>query len=325
VTAEDREDWAGSETLHEIAFVAESAERIAAEIHRFIVGKNELIEMLLLCLLAEGHILITGTPGIAKTTTAKIFAHTLGCKFNRQQFTPEVLPSDVIGSSVFNQKTHEFYVRKGGIFANVVMVDEINRATPRTQAALLEAMAERTVTIEGMTFALESPFMLIATQSSIEFEGVYPLPAVQIDRFSVRMDVYDANPEEELEILALKKDVDRPAQQIVDAEAVLRMIELVQQVHVDDVLLQYMRDLIVNTRNDQRLLVGSSARGSIALRNLSKARAALQGREYVVPDDVKHVARPVLRHRLILSPEAFLDGLASDAIIEDVLDYTDVP
>ena len=245
--------------------VADTAQRIKDELHRVIVGKDELIETLFSCLLAEGHILVEGNPGLAKTTITKLFAQTLGCTFNRQQFTPDLLPADIIGSYVFDQKTGEFYVRKGGIFANIVMVDELNRATPRTQSALLEAMEERNVTIEGTTFPLEKPFMVLATQTMVNLEGTFPLPEVQLDRFYVKMTLDYPSTDEELQILNVKLAEALAIAQVTDREAILRMIDVVRNVYVDEKVLEYIRDIVVSTRNHKDLVLPASPRASIAL------------------------------------------------------------
>jgi MoxR-like ATPase len=306
----------------DIGIVADTARRIKEELHNVIVGKDELIETLFMCLLAEGHILIEGNPGLAKTTTTKLFAHTLGCTFNRQQFTPDMLPSDITGSYVYDQKTGEFYVRKGGIFANIVMVDELNRATPRTQSALLEAMEEKNVTIEGTTFPLEKPFMVLATQTVVDYEGTFSLPEVQLDRFMIRMLLDYPNTDEELKILASKQDQSLTVSQVTDRESILRMIDTVRNVYVDEKVLAYIRDIVVSTRRHKDLLLPASPRASIALLGLSRARAATHGRDYVIPDDVKAIAPDVLNHRLIISPESEIEGVSLDEVVEEIIKET---
>jgi MoxR-like ATPase len=313
------DDYFDSVPSPNIGLIADTAQRIMDEVHRFIVGKDDLIETLFMCLLAEKNLLIEGNPGIAKTTISKTFAHTLGCTFNRQQFTPDIMPSDVTGTYVYNQKTGEFSLRKGGIFSNVVMVDEINRATPRTQAALLECMEERNVTIEGTTLPLERPFMVIATQTYVDFEGTYPLPEVQLDRFGIKMYLEYPTPDEELEILHVKSEPDEGVQQITDKDELLSMIDAVKGVYVDKKVAQYIRDIIVATRNNDDVLLPSSPRGSIALLHLSKALAAMRGREYVIPDDVKLLTPRVLNHRVILTPEAEMADMTSVKVIGDIL------
>jgi len=299
--------------------VADTAQRIKDELHRVIVGKDELIETLFSCLLAEGHILVEGNPGLAKTTITKLFAQTLGCTFNRQQFTPDLLPGDITGSYVFDQKTGEFYVRKGGIFANIVMVDELNRATPRTQSALLEAMEERNVTIEGTTFPLEKPFMVLATQTTINVEGTFPLPEVQLDRFFVKMTLDYPSTDEELQILNVKRAETLAITQVTDREALLRMIDVVRNVYVDEKVLEYIRDIVVSTRSHKDLMLPASPRASLALLAMSRVRAAIRGRDYVIPDDVKAIAYDVLNHRMLLSPESEIEGVTLEEVIAAIL------
>ncbi len=303
----------------DIDMVADTAQRIKEELHRVIVGKDALIETLFSCLLAEGHILLEGNPGIAKTTITKLFAQTLGCTFNRQQFTSDLLPADITGSFVFDQKTGEFYVRKGGIFANIVMVDELNRAMPRTQSALLEAMEEHNVTIEGTTFPLEKPFMVLATQTTVNIEGTFPLPEVQLDRFYVKMTLDYPSSDEELQILNVKMGEVIPVTQVTDREAILRMIDVVRNVYVDEKVLGYIRDIVVSTRNNQDLALPASPRASIALLAMSRVRAAINGREYVIPDDVKAIAHDVLSHRMLISPESEIEGVTSEEVIAAIL------
>ena len=302
-----------------IDMVADTAQRIKEELHQVIVGKDELIETLFSCLLAEGHILVEGNPGLAKTTITKLFAQTLGCTFNRQQFTPDLLPQDITGSYVFDQKTGEFYVRKGGIFANIVMIDELNRATPRTQSALLEAMEEHNVTIEGTTFPLEKPFMVLATQTTVNLDGTFPLPEVQLDRFYVKMTLDYPSTEEELQILNVKMGEALTVAQVTDREAILRMIDVVKNLYVDEKVLEYIRDIVVSTRNHKDLVLPASPRASLALLALSRVRAAIRGRDYVIPDDVKAIAPDVLNHRLLISAESEIEGVTVDEVIAAIL------
>ena len=303
----------------DVDMVADTAQRIKDELHRVIVGKDELIETLFSCLLAGGHMLVEGNPGLAKTTITKLFAQTLGCTFNRQQFTPDLLPADITGSYVFDQKTSEFYVRKGGIFANIVMVDELNRATPRTQSALLEAMEERLVTIEGTTFPLERPFMVLATQTMVDLDGTFPLPEVSLDRFYVKTTLDYPSPDEELEILNMKQAEAHAIAQVSDREAILRMIDVVRTVYVDEKVLEYIRDIIVGTRNHKDLTLPASPRASIALLGKSRARAAIRGRDYVIPDDVKAIAHDVLNHRILISSESEIEGVTLEEVIAAIL------
>lgn len=303
----------------DVSTVAETAQLIKDELHRVIVGRDELIERLFLCLLAEGHILLEGNPGLAKTAITRQFAQTLGCTFNRQQFTPDLLPSDITGSYIYNQKTGEFYVRKGGIFANIVMVDELNRATPRAQSALLEAMEERNVTIEGTTFPLGKPFMVLATQTAVDFEGIFPLPQVQVDRFSMKVRLEYPTTEEELQILETKRNASLAVRQVTNRDSILRMIDVAKSVYVDEKILEYIRDIVVGSRRRADVVVPASPRASIALLGVSRARAATYGRDYVIPDDVKATATDVLNHRVILSPEAEIEGISIEDVISAIL------
>lgn len=303
----------------EARFVAETGRRIVDELHRFVIGQDYLIDMLLTCLLAEGNMLLEGYPGIAKTTVARSFAKILGCKFNRQQFTPDILPSDVTGSYVFDQKTNEFYVRKGGIFANIVLVDEINRANTRTQSALLESMEEKRVTIEGTTLELERPFTVIATQSSIPYEGTYPLPTVQLDRFMMKLTLEYPTPDEELKIIALRNTDELEPVPVTDRETVLHMIAVAKKTYIDESVQRYIRDIVVRTRSHANLAVPAGPRASIALLHGSKALAALRGRSFVLPDDVKSVAHPVFGHRIVATPQSKAEGVTERAIVDDIL------
>ena len=321
-TESDNEDVTSAANID---VVTETARRIKEQLHQVIVGKDDLIDMLFLSLLAEGHILIEGNPGLAKTTATKLFAQTLGCTFNRQQFTPDMLPSDITGSFVFDQKTSEFYMRKGGIFANVVMCDELNRATPRTQSALLEAMEEGNVTVEGTTFPLEKPFMILATQTVVDYEGTFPLPEVQLDRFAVRMRLDYPDTDEELKILVTKQEEALTVSQVTDKDAILRMIGIVRNVYADEKLLEYIRDIVVSTRRHKDLLLPASPRASIALLSLSRALAATQGRDYVIPDDVKVIAPDVLSHRLIIAPESQIEGITIEEVVDWILKETRPP
>ena len=316
--ATESEEGSFQNTL-DVDVVRDTAQRVKNELQKVIIGKDELIETLFVCLLAEGHILVEGNPGVAKTTATKLFAQTLGCSFNRQQFTPDLLPSDITGSYVYDQKSGDFYVRKGGIFANVVMVDELNRATPRTQSALLEAMEERHVTIEGTTFPLEKPFMVLATQTVVDFEGTFPLPEVQLDRFAVKVTLDYPSTDEELEILSTKRAKALEVNRVTDKEAILRMIDTVKQVYVDEKVLEYIRDIVMSTRQDKDLLLPASPRASIALLSMARAGAAARGRDYAIPDDVKGIARDVLAHRLIIAPESEIEGVTVEEVIAAIL------
>ncbi|RLG45915.1 MAG: magnesium chelatase [Thermoproteota archaeon] len=308
--------------------VNRNATRMLEEISSVIVGKEDVLELLLACVLANGHVLIEDVPGLAKTMMARCLASVMACKFSRIQFTPDLLPADIIGTYVFNQKTGEFYLRKGPIFANIVLGDEINRAPPKTQSALLEAMQEKQVTIEGETHKLEEPFIVIATQNPIEYEGTYPLPAAQLDRFLVRLNIGYPDREEEIEIL--KRRISRKSDYftlnpVVSAEEVVEMQRAVEDVHVEDSVLEYIVDLVRATREASETEVGSSPRGSLALLKLSRALAAIKGRDYVIPDDVKRVAIPALAHRLILRREFWYTNVTQESIVGRLLETVEVP
>ncbi len=309
--------------------VHEKGKRILDEVGKAIVGKEEVLKLILTTILADGHILIEDLPGLAKTLMAKSFATALGVKFRRVQFTPDLLPSDILGVSVFNQKTLEFEFKRGPIFTNILLADEINRAPPKTQSALLEAMQERQVTIEGKTYYLERPFVVIATQNPIEQEGTYPLPEAQLDRFLVRLRVGYPTKQEEIEIL--KRRIERKKEEvdinpIVTPEEVVKMQRAVEDVYVSDAILEYITNIVKATRENKREIeIGASPRGSLALLKLSRAYAALEGRDYVIPDDVKKVAVPALSHRLILKRELWYTRVSQESVMERILEKVPVP
>ena len=306
----------------------EQAERVLAEVERAVVGKREALELVLLGMLADGHVLLEDFPGLAKTLIARAFAQVTSIGFTRIQFTPDLMPSDVTGSSIFNQREVDFEFRPGPIFTNLLLADEINRAPPKTQAALLEAMQERQVTIEGVTHALERPFLVLATQNPIEYEGTYPLPEAQLDRFLLRLGV--GYPEREQEWDVLERRLDRAEDEIelnsvVGREELLEMQGAIEQVHVDRSVGLYMVDLVAATRAASGVQVGASPRGSLALLKLSRCRAALDGRDYVIPEDVKAVAVPALAHRLSLRPELWVQRLRPQDIVTELLDQVPTP
>jgi MoxR-like ATPase len=311
-----------------IAELAERSERVLAEVERAVVGKREALELVLLGLLADGHVLIEDFPGLAKTLIARAFSQVTSIGFTRIQFTPDLMPSDVTGSSIFNQRESDFEFRAGPIFTNLLLADEINRAPPKTQAALLEAMQERQVTIEGETRMLERPFLVLATQNPIEYEGTSPLPEAQLDRFLLRIGVGYPGREEEWDVLErrLARATDEiELEPVVGREELLEMQAAVEQVHVDRSVGLYMVDLVAATRGASGVQVGASPRGSLALLKLSRCRAALAGRDYVVPEDVKSVAVPALAHRLSLRPELWVQRLRPEDIVADLLDQVPTP
>ncbi len=298
------------------------------EVGTVVVGKKTMLKFVILGILTDGHILFEDYPGLAKTLTAKTFSKAIGCKFSRVQFTPDLLPADITGTYVYSQKTSDFKLIKGPIFTDVLLADEINRAPPKTQAALLEAMQERQTTLEGETYPLERPFLVMATQNPIEYEGTYPLPEAQIDRFLIRLNVGYPNEEEEQEILnRMQKGniTEKQIKQVISPQKIVEMQHTINTVYIDDDIKNYMVKIVHFTRTDPRLDVGISPRGSIALLKLAKAHAAFYGRDYVVPDDVKNVAIPALGHRLILKPEARVRGVQPDSIIKEILNQIPVP
>jgi MoxR-like ATPase len=308
--------------------VKATCDRILDEVERAIVGKREALELVLLGLLGDGHVLIEDYPGLAKTMIARSFAQTASMRFQRIQFTPDLMPSDVTGSSIFNQQTGDFEFRPGPIFANLLLADEINRAPPKTQAALLEAMQERQVTIEGVTRPLEPPFVVLATQNPIEYEGTYPLPEAQLDRFLLRIGVGYPSREDEWQVLErrVERATDEMAlEPVVDAPTMLELQRALESVYVSESIGLYMVDLVASTRRSARLQVGASPRGTLALLKLSRGRAALSGRDYVTPEDVKAVAVPALGHRLTLRPELWVQRIRGEDVVRESLDTVPTP
>jgi MoxR-like ATPase len=306
----------------------DSALRILDEVGTAIVGKKTVLRLILLSILCNGHVLFEDLPGLAKTLTARSFAQTLGCEFKRIQFTSDLLPADVTGSYVYNRATSAFELRKGPIFCNILLADEINRAPPRTQSALLEAMQERQVTIENETMKLGAPFIVFATQNPIEYEGTYPLPEAQLDRFLVKTSIGYPTIEEETAILesrSARRTDDILLEKIVEKNALLEMQSLVESVHIERDVEKYIAEIVGKTRNHSSVEVGSSPRGSLAILKLSKANAWLDQRDYVIPDDIKAVAIPALNHRLILTADNWLRGTKPESIIDEVIGKTTVP
>ena len=301
---------------------------ILDEVERAVVGKRSVLELVLLGMLADGHVLMEDFPGLAKTLIARSFAMATDLEFSRIQFTPDLMPSDITGSSIFNQRTGDFEMRNGPIFANLVLGDEINRSPPKTQAALLEAMQERQVTIEGTSQALPQPFLVMATQNPIEYEGTYPLPEAQLDRFLMRIGVGYPSREQEQQMLdsrRRRRADELQLRQVVDREQLRRMQQALEDIHVEPDLEYYMVDLVAATRTHPGVQVGSSPRGSLALLKLSRGRAALSGRDYVTPDDVKSIAVPALCHRISLRPELWVQRVRAEDIIAECLERVSVP
>lgn len=315
-----------------IEAVGDALRRVEDQIGRVIIGQRSVVEQALCALLADGHILIEGVPGIAKTLLVRVIAQTLGLQFRRVQFTPDLMPSDLIGTTIFDAQTGEFRVRYGPIFANIILADEVNRTPPKTQSALLEAMEERRATIDGVSHALPKPFMVFATQNPIEYEGTYPLPEAQLDRFLLKVVMDYPTEEEERAILKLHDEGFRAHQleqvgltPVMGAEELERVRAVAREVQVSDAVRDYILQIVRRTRQNEYLLVGASPRAGIALLLVSKALAVLRGRSFVTPDDVKQMALPVLRHRLILKPEAEVEGLTADRILSSILEATPVP
>jgi len=302
--------------------------RVLDEVERAIVGKRDALELILLGVLADGHVLLEDYPGLAKTLIARCFAQATTLQFSRIQFTPDLMPSDVTGSSIFNQRNAEFEFRPGPVFTNLLLSDEINRAPPKTQAALLEAMQERQVTIEGTTHPLDRPFIVLATQNPIEYEGTYPLPEAQLDRFILRLGVGYPEREDEWQVLVrrIEREVDEiELTPVVDGETLLAMQRALEQVHVSEQVGLYMVDLVAATRTSSRVQVGSSPRGTLALLKLARGKAALHGRDFVTPDDVKAVAVPALAHRLTLRPELWVQRVSGDDLVREALETVPTP
>jgi MoxR-like ATPase len=311
-----------------VAEVATRSDQVVGEIERAVVGKREALELILLGFLADGHVLIEDFPGLAKTLIARSFAQVFEMEFARIQFTPDLMPADVTGSSIFNQRSGEFEFRPGPIFTNLLLGDEINRAPPKTQAALLEAMQERQVTIEGQTNQLERPFLVIATQNPIEYEGTYPLPEAQLDRFLLRARI--GYPKRDDEWALLERRLERAADEIsleavTDRSGLLEMQQAIEQVHVSEAVGCYIVDIVASTRASQRVQVGASPRGSLALLKLSRCRAALAGRDFVTPEDVKAVAVPALAHRLMLKPELWVQRVRPEDVVRESLQTVPTP
>jgi MoxR-like ATPase len=307
--------------------VVSVANRIIENVERVIIGKRETIKLTLVALLTEGHVLIEDVPGVGKTMLARSIAISTGCIFRRIQFTPDMLPSDITGVSIYNQKTREFEFRPGPIIAQIVLADEINRATPKTQSALLEAMEERQVTVDGVTRPLPSPFLVLATQNPIEYEGTFPLPEAQVDRFMMRLSL--GYPEEKEEIAILdsqqREHPVRRIEQAVSLEELIQAQEALKEVHISDLVKEYIVALTRATRKHPDVYLGASPRASLALYKTSRALAAINGRDYVIPDDVKALAIPTLAHRVIISPSARIKDVSQRAIIEETLNSVPVP
>ncbi len=314
----------------DLSKVNTAIDQVRVELSKVIVGQQEIIDLLITAMLADGHVLLEGVPGIAKTLTAKLLAQTMDVEFSRIQFTPDLMPSDVIGTSVFNQKTVDFSFKAGPIFANVVLIDEINRAPAKTQAALFEVMEEAQITVDGTTYQLEYPFFVMATQNPIEQEGTYKLPEAQLDRFLMKINIDYPNLEEEKSILrrfrtGSKTDLQKEVQKVMSPQLVKECRDLVESVFIEDHLLDYIAQIVTQTRTHGDLYLGASPRASLAILRSSKATAAINGRDFVTPEDIQYVAYPVLNHRIILQPEREMEGFATKDVIKDILGKIEVP
>ena len=304
--------------------------QVRAELKKVIVGQEKMIDYLLVALLSNGHVLLEGVPGIAKTITVKLLSKALNIGFSRIQFTPDLMPSDVLGTSVFDLKKSEFEFKKGPIFSNLVLIDEINRAPAKTQAALFEVMEERQITIDGLHFAMQAPFLVIATQNPIEQEGTYRLPEAQLDRFLFKIVMNYPSLAEEIEIItrehAIKeKDKTASVEKVLDAEHLLQYQKIIKNILIEPQLIEYIAKIIQNTRENSFLYLGASPRASLAILNASKGFAALAGRDFVTPEDIKQAAYPVLGHRVIISPEKEMEGIKTEQIIQQIIESVEIP
>ena len=307
-----------------------SLEKVKTEIAKVIVGQEDMIEHLLAALLSNGHVIIEGVPGVAKTITAKLLAKTIDVDFSRIQFTPDLMPSDILGTSVFSVKNSEFEFKKGPIFSNFVLIDEINRSPAKTQSALFEVMEERQITMDGTRYTMDEPFLVVATQNPIEHEGTYRLPEAQLDRFLFKINVRYPNLEQEIAIIknqheSKKEDKTDVVERVITSQQLKNYQQLVKEIIVESQLIEYIAKIIINTRENQFLYLGASPRASLALLTASKAFAALRGRDFVTPEDIKEASYAVLRHRVIVSPEREMEGLTADEIIRQILEGIEIP
>jgi MoxR-like ATPase len=314
----------------DLAELQESVFNIKKQLQKVIVGQKDMMDLLLVSLLANGHVLIEGVPGVAKTITAKLLSRTINVAFSRIQFTPDLMPSDILGTSVFNVKTTEFEFKKGPIFSSMILIDEINRAPAKTQAALFEVMEEKQVTMDGTTYKMEEPFIVLATQNPIEQEGTYRLPEAQLDRFLFKIIVDYPTADEELEIIMREQALENTTkasiiETVITDRKIVEFRSLVNQIKIEENLLKYIANIVVNTRSNSFLYLGASPRASIAILSASKAFAAIEGRDFVTPEDIKRATIPVLQHRVIVTPEREMEGLTSKQIIEQIIEAVEIP
>jgi len=314
----------------QIEELKQSVELIKSEISKVIVGQEMNIDLILIALLTEGHLLLEGVPGVAKTLTANLLSGTINAGFSRIQFTPDLMPSDVTGTSIFNYKTSEFEFKQGPLFSNIVLIDEINRSPAKTQASLFEVMQERQITSDGVTYSLDFPFIVIATQNPVEQEGTYQLPEAQLDRFMFKLNVEYPSPEEEFEILKRKNELKNGSElekinKVIDAATLKKHKDLIAHISIDDSLLKYIAQVVDQTRNNSSLYLGASPRASIALMNGAKAFAAIKGRTYVTPEEIKALLPYVLKHRVVLSPEKEMEGITKSDVINEIITQVEIP
>lgn len=317
-------------TRVDLTALNQSVVNIRQEIGKVIVGQPQMIDLLITAILADGHVLIEGVPGVAKTLTAKLLSKVISVNFSRIQFTPDLMPSDVLGTSIYNLKKSEFEFKAGPIFSNIVLIDEINRAPAKTQAALFEVMEERQVTVDGHSYRMESPYIVVATQNPIEHEGTYRLPEAQLDRFLFKIQVNYPSLEEEISIIAGHHQrkgavATGEVKSILTAQEITNYRQVVQGLHIENNILRYIGQIVLETRSNSSLFLGASPRASVALLNSAKAYAAINGRDFVTPEDVKFVVYPVLRHRIMLTPDKEMEGLTTDEVIKQIVDKIEVP
>lgn len=314
----------------DLSHLEASVAQVKSELGKVIIGQQEMVELLIISILANGHSLIEGVPGVAKTVTAKLLARTMNVDFSRIQFTPDLMPSDILGTSIFNVKISEFEFKKGPIFSNIILIDEINRAPAKTQAALFEAMAERQITMDGTEYKMQAPFLVFATQNPIEQEGTYRLPEAQLDRFLFKIKVKYPSLEEEIQILESKhrqknKSVEAEITPVLSAKQIAAYQDTIKEIIIEQNLMKYIAGIVNNTRTNANLYLGASPRASIAIMDASKAMAAINGRDFVTPDDIKKVAAAILGHRIILTPEREMEGLTPDKVVQQIIETMEIP
>jgi len=327
---EQQEDGLQFNSRVDLSQLQDAVAQIKSELGKVIIGQQDMIELLIISILANGHSLIEGVPGVAKTVTAKLLAKTMHVDFSRIQFTPDLMPSDILGTSIFNVKTSEFQFKKGPLFSNIILIDEINRAPAKTQAALFEAMAERQITMDGIEYAMEPPFLVFATQNPIEQEGTYRLPEAQLDRFLFKINVKYPSLDEEVQILESKHHQKTKLEEdlvsaLLSAKQIAEYQDTIKEIVAEKNLLKYIASIVDNTRTNANLYLGASPRASIAIMDASKALAAIHGRDFITPDDIKKVAAPVLGHRIMLTPEREMEGLTAEQVVKQIIDGIEIP